>query len=306
MAAATAGLLWRIVAHSRWSNARELLDLIQTESRKVIDAQLSETTVGNIIRQVMKIIQEEYSQLQGHSEETDQESLHKLLTSGCPSEELTESFATLRTNVIEAINELLTELKGTMDNIAMQVLEHIHSNEVIMTLGQSPTVEAFLKEAAQKRYFQVIVVECSSYCQGHEMSVALSVVGIETTFITDTAIFAITPHANKVITGTKTILTNGGLRAVNGAHTLSLAARHYSTSVIVCAAVYKLCPQLVHSRRTQCTVLPQEVLPFTEGEILCKVRTHCPVFVYVPPELITLFIPNIGGNVPSYNIPSDA
>lgn len=31
------------------------------------------------------------------------------------------------------------------DNIATQSLEHIHSNEVIMTAGKSKTVESFLK-----------------------------------------------------------------------------------------------------------------------------------------------------------------
>uniref|UniRef100_A0A8B9UTY4 Translation initiation factor eIF2B subunit beta n=1 Tax=Anas zonorhyncha TaxID=75864 RepID=A0A8B9UTY4_9AVES len=36
------------------------------------------------------------------------------------------------------------------------------------------------------------------------------------------------------------------------------------------------------------------------GEILAKINVHCPVFDYVPPELITLFISNIGGNAPSY------
>lgn len=47
----------------------------------------------------------------------------------------------------------------------MQALEHIHSNEVIMTIGYSHTVEAFLKEAARKRKFQVIVAECAPFCQ---------------------------------------------------------------------------------------------------------------------------------------------
>lgn len=57
----------------------------------------------------------------------------------------------------------LTE--GTTDNIAMQALEHIHSNEVIMTVGRSRTVEAFLKDAARKRKFHVIVAECAPFCQ---------------------------------------------------------------------------------------------------------------------------------------------
>jgi translation initiation factor eIF-2B subunit beta len=34
--------------------------------------------------------------------------------------------------------------EGTTYNIAMQALEHIHSNEVIMTIGRSRTVEDFI------------------------------------------------------------------------------------------------------------------------------------------------------------------
>ncbi|XP_055496274.1 translation initiation factor eIF-2B subunit beta [Leucoraja erinacea] len=301
VAAATAGLLRRIVANGRWSTAGELLELIRAESRRVIAAEPSETTVGNIIRRVMKIVREEYSRLRGCGEEGDQDSLHKLLTSGGQSEDLSETLAPLRTNVIEAVNELLLELDGIQDNISVQALEHIHSNEVIMTLGRSAAVEAFLREAARKRSFQVIVAEGAPYCQGHDLATSLAAAGIETTVITDAAIFAVMSRVNKVIIGTKTILANGGLRAVIGAHTLALAARHHSTPLIVCAAMYKLCPQFPNEENTvHKFVSPQEVLPFTEGEILCKVSAYCPVFDYVPPELITLFISNIGGNAPSY------
>ena len=47
--------------------------------------------------------------------------------------------------IIEAVNELITELETSGDNIAAQALEHIHANEVILTVGKSRTVEAFLK-----------------------------------------------------------------------------------------------------------------------------------------------------------------
>lgn len=47
----------------------------------------------------------------------------------------------------------------------MQALEHIHSNEVIMTIGRSRTVEEFLEVAARKRKFHVIVAECAPFCQ---------------------------------------------------------------------------------------------------------------------------------------------
>uniref|UniRef100_A0A8C8ST72 Translation initiation factor eIF2B subunit beta n=1 Tax=Pelusios castaneus TaxID=367368 RepID=A0A8C8ST72_9SAUR len=240
--------------------------------------------------------------LHGRSEESDQqESLHKLLTSGGLSEDFNTPYFPLRANLIDAISELLIELEGTTDNIAMQALEHIHSNEVIMTIGYSRTVEAFLKEAARKRKFHVIVAECAPFCQGHEMAVRLAKEKIETSVMSDAAIFAVMSRVNKVIIGTKTILANGALIAVSGTHTLALAAKHHSTPLIVCAPMFKLSPQFPNEEDSfHKFVSPQQVLPFTEGEILSKVSVHCPVFDYVPPELITLFISNIGGNAPSY------
>ncbi|XP_038621869.1 translation initiation factor eIF-2B subunit beta [Tachyglossus aculeatus] len=296
------GLLRAIVARGRWGNAGELMELMRKEGRRMTAAQPSETTVGNMVRRVLKIVREEYGRLHGRSDESDhQESLHKLLTAGGMSEDFSTHHAPLRANIIEAISELLVELEGTTENIAAQALEHIHSNEVIMTIGYSRTVEAFLKEAARKRKFHVIVAECAPFCQGHEMAVNLAKENIETTVMTDAAIFAVMSRVNKVIIGTKTILANGGLRAVTGTHTLALAAKHHSTPLIVCAPMFKLSPQFPNEEDSfHKFVSPEEVLPFTEGVILEKVSVHCPVFDYVPPELITLFISNIGGNAPSY------
>uniref|UniRef100_A0A674B6E8 Translation initiation factor eIF2B subunit beta n=1 Tax=Salmo trutta TaxID=8032 RepID=A0A674B6E8_SALTR len=163
----TTALLRKVAAQARWSSAGDLMEIIRKEGRRMTAAQPSETTVGNMVLRVLKIIREEYARSRGSSEETDQqESLHKLLTSGGLSEEnFRQPFNNLKANVIEAINELLTELEGTTDNIAMQALEHIHSNEVIMTVGRSRTVEAFLKDAARKRKFHVIVAECAPFCQ---------------------------------------------------------------------------------------------------------------------------------------------
>ncbi|KAM7323463.1 translation initiation factor eIF2B subunit beta [Alexandromys fortis] len=302
MARETLGLLRRLITDHRWSNAGELMELIRREGKRMTTAQPSETTVGNMVRRVLKIIREEYGRLHGRTDESDQqESLHKLLTSGGLSEDFSFHYAPLKSNIVEAINELLVELEGTTENIAAQALEHIHSNEVIMTIGYSRTVEAFLKEAARKRKFHVIVAECAPFCQGHEMAINLSKANIETTVMTDAAIFAVMSRVNKVIIGTKTILANGSLRAVAGTHTLALAAKHHSTPLIVCAPMFKLSPQFPSEEDSfHKFVAPEEVLPFTEGDILEKVNVHCPVFDYVPPELITLFISNIGGNAPSY------
>ena len=47
--------------------------------------------------------------------------------------------------MIEAISEIKNEIETSIENIAAQSLEHIHANEVVLTMGKSETVEAFLK-----------------------------------------------------------------------------------------------------------------------------------------------------------------
>jgi translation initiation factor eIF-2B subunit beta len=48
-------------------------------------------------------------------------------------------------------------------NIAEDAEKHIHSNEVVLTLGKSRTVESFLRRAAKKVSFEVIVSECAPF-----------------------------------------------------------------------------------------------------------------------------------------------
>ncbi|ERE73508.1 translation initiation factor eIF-2B subunit beta-like protein [Cricetulus griseus] len=264
MARETLGLLCGLITDHHWSNAGELMELIRVEGRRMTAAQPSETTVGNMVRRVLKIIREEYGRLHGRSDESDQqESLHKLLTSGGLSEDFSFHYAPLKSNIIEAINELLMEL------------------------GMGEIISLWFPQFVLHR--------------GHEMAVNLSQANIETTVMADAAIFAVMSRVNKVIIGTKTILANGSLRAVAGTHTLALAAKHHSTPLIVCAPMFKLSPQFPSEEDSfHKFVAPEEVLPFTEGDILEKVSVYCPVFDYVPPDLITLFISNIGGNAPSY------
>lgn len=80
--------------------------------------------------------------------------------------------------------------------------------------------------------------------QGNDLAASLADCGIQTTLIPDSAIFAMMARVNKVIIGTHSVMANGGLKGVCGAHTMALAAKHYAVPLIVCAPMYKLCPQV--------------------------------------------------------------
>ena len=43
------------------------------------------------------------------------------------------------------------------------------------------------------------------------------------------------------------MMADGGLKAVNGAHALALAAKHHSVPVLACAGLFKLSPRFVCS-----------------------------------------------------------
>lgn len=90
-----------------------------------------------------------------------------MLTTPEEGAQFTTIFKRLKGELMANVSDLLDELSDSANNIAVQAMEHIHSNEVIMTLGYSRTVAAFLQRAAEERNFHVIVAECAPSLQVH-------------------------------------------------------------------------------------------------------------------------------------------
>jgi len=115
----------------------------------------------------------------------------------------------LRQSVMEAIQEIMSELEDLHKNINEQAVQHIHAGEIILTYALSKTVELFLKAAAaKKRKFQVIVCEGSPHFGGHVMAKSLAEAGIDTTVIHDAATFAIMARVNKVLLPAHAVLVS--------------------------------------------------------------------------------------------------
>jgi len=303
MAVATAELVKEVVDLSDWGTAAELIEKVRGAGHRLEESLPHLHVVHNIIRRILKLIREEYLTV-SKSEEYKQESLQKIVNLDRQDTDYDKNIGDLKERVFEIIEELLMELETSCDEISKQALEHIHANEIIMTIGRSRTVEKFLKyAAARNRKFQVIVAECAPLYNGQEMAVSLAKAKIHTTVITDSAIFAIMARVNKVIVGTSNILADGGLTAVSGSQTVALAARHYSVPLIVLGAVYKLSPSYLprgHSQAAGTIVSPGPVLRGLEADGRGKIRGLNPAFDYVPPHLVTLFISNLSGYSPSY------
>jgi len=259
----------------------------------------------------LKIVREEYDELnmpqtKQPDENSQAASLQKLVTQNSETsgkkDGLGETFVDLRENLINHLSEIENELHLSHDNLAQQAPEHVHSSEIILTLGYSKSVEKFLKSVPKERKFEVVIAECAPACRGHMLAQSLANAKIDSTIIPDSAIFAFMSRVNKVIIGTHSVLADGGLRAASGAFTVALAAKHYSTPVIVLVPMFKLSPVFLCNFEQEAFNLvgsTESVLPFNT-KVSRSIKAYAPVFDYVPPELITLFISSNGGYTPSY------
>ncbi|CAG7878175.1 unnamed protein product [Brassica rapa] len=218
----------------------------------------------------------------------------------------------LKHDVIEGVNQLILEIAGCHEQIAEQAIEHIHQNEVILTLGSSRTVLEFLCAAKEKkRSFRVFVAEGAPRYQGHLLAKELVARGLQTTVITDSAVFAMISRVNMVIIGAHAVMANGGVIGPVGVNMAALAAKKHAVPFVVLAGSHKLCPLYPHNPEVLLNELrsPSELLDFGEfsdcldfgtgsGSPLLQVVN--PTFDYVPPSLVSLFITDTGGHNPSY------
>ncbi|KAL2832018.1 hypothetical protein BDW59DRAFT_114456 [Aspergillus cavernicola] len=226
----------------------------------------------------------------------------------------------IRAEVLDGINEIIDELGQVDDQIAAYALDHIHSNEIILTHTSSTTVQKFLLKAAAKRKFTVIHAE--SYPNNHEATHAtvsgkapdddeiistesfqkpLIAHGITVILIPDSAVFALMSRVNKVILGTHSVLANGGLVAAAGTRVIARAAKVHQTPVVVVSGVYKLSPvypfdfdSLIEYGDSS------KVIGYEDGDLVDQIDVQNPLYDYVPAELVDLYITNLGGHAPSY------
>ncbi|KAJ9073383.1 GCD complex subunit gcd7 [Entomophthora muscae] len=325
-------VLRQVISVSKWNNVRALLDDIAHIGHRLVTAQPQELAVGNIVRRVLHMIREEYKVHLKELEEDkdgqngtdsdpstcDEASLRVGTTTSAPTVasmftlmggidfteeamDYSRSVYTFKPTVIQEITEMIDELVNIYSNIAGHALEQINSSEIIMTSGKSRTVIEFLKAAARERQFQVIVVDSSSKEETLDLAKSLVAVGITTTIVPHAAIFAIMSKVNKVILGTHAVMANGGLIAVSGTQSIAAAAHYHSTPVVVLTGLYKLSPlfPMDHELLNIC-VSPSTVTNYADGDIVEHVEVVAPYFDYVAPELVSLFITNVGGHPPSY------
>ena len=117
---------------------------------------------------------------------------------------------------------------------------------MILTFGGCRTVYLYLREAAKKRKFQVIVAEGSPGFSGQKLARELADAGVQTTLIADAAVFAIMARVNCCVVGAHAVLADGGMLGQAGLNMVALAASRHAVPFVVLTGLHKLCPLFPH------------------------------------------------------------
>ena len=180
-------------------------------------------------------------------------------SSEATNDEFSQFFPDLRSAVMAAVNELNDELDNVYQPICEQAQEHIGADECILTYGHSVVVEMFLRAAARKRRYQVIVSEAAPGLDGHKLATNLSKISnIAVTLIPDSNIYAIMSRVNKVIFTPMSVMADGGAICSSGHLMVTTAAKEYSVPVVGLTSAFMLTPLFAHN---QSSVLNQLVSP---------------------------------------------
>lgn len=217
----------------------------------------------------------------------------------------------LKQAVLEAMQEIITELEDMHRNINDQALNHIHAGEIILTCGCSKTIELFLKAAGAKnsphQNNPLTVLVCGT--NGYEMACRLAATGrMDVTYIETAAVFAVMARVHKVLLPAYAVLANGGLVTTSsGCNLVALAAYQHSVPVVcVTGLPYKLCPLYPHENQDTLQELvspvPDLVSDFTTlaGLDDDEVELVNPRHDYIEPKHVSLYITNIGSFQPSF------
>ena len=201
----------------------------------------------------------------------------------------------LKEKLIEEIREVSEEIENSSAAVTDQAREHISDNDLILTYNCSDTLTEFLIAASEEEElnFEVIVCETAPSFIGHKTAKELAEAGIQTSLVSDAAVFAVMSRVDKVIISAHGIMATGGIIATSGALLIAHAAKAHQVPVFVVGSLYKLTPLHPIDSLTYNELLsPSMIFRAEEGDDGSKIEAIVPAYDYVPPKLVTLILTN--------------
>ena len=255
-----------------WQTLEDLLLLLQA-----IGLEWKDWELQNLVRRLKAAVREEPSS-----------TMLWALQAQAPEAPPTRSH--LQQSILEAIQELWSDLEDWQANINEQATQQLQDGLVVLTVADDRTIASFLQAAAKKRQLRVVLVGKSSTIPGLE---AVECIG-------ETAVFAYMSRVDKVLLPARAVLANGGLVSGPGTHAMALAAHAHAVPVLGVAGVSQL--RSIYPHQGSETMNEWLAPQMDYGKLARHTSVHWvqPKYDYIAPEWIRLYITNVGAYPPSF------
>jgi ribose 1,5-bisphosphate isomerase len=156
----------------------------------------------------------------------------------------TEKISELRENIIETSIQFLRDLDATREQTAEIGAKRIEDGSVVFTHCHSSTVTRMLAKAKENdKTFSVICTETRPAFQGRITAKELVNLGIETTFIVDSAARTFMEETDLVVVGADAITSEGNVVNKIGSSSIALLAHEARKPFYVVSELLKFDPQ---------------------------------------------------------------
>jgi ribose 1,5-bisphosphate isomerase len=196
----------------------------------------------------------------------------------------TEKVETLSQNVATIANQFLRDLEDSKEHIAEIGAKRIRNGSVVFTHCHSSTVTRLLAKAnAGGKNIKVICTETRPAFQGRITAKELVDVGIETTFIVDSATRTFIRNVDTVIVGADAITSEGNVVNKIGSSAIAVLANEARVPFYVVSELLKFDPETL---RGECEKIEQRSPAEVWNEAPSKLIVRNPAFDVTPNRYI--------------------
>jgi ribose 1,5-bisphosphate isomerase len=196
----------------------------------------------------------------------------------------TEKVEALSQNVVINANQFLKDLEDSKEQIAEIGANRIRDGSVVFTHCHSSTVTRLLAKAkANGKKFKVICTETRPAFQGRITARELVDLGIETTFIVDSAARTFMGNVDVVIVGADAITSEGNVVNKIGSSGISVLAHEARVPLYVVSELLKFDPETFQG---ECEKIEQRNPSEVWSEAPAKLLVRNPAFDVTPNRYI--------------------
>ncbi|GIQ79413.1 initiation factor 2B-related [Kipferlia bialata] len=286
----TVAFLRHLIRVSRVKLIVLLLEVVKQTGHALQSAAPHTVIVGNVCLSVLLRLKEEYDVMEGSDTPLV---LNPTLRDrfDIASSKRKDNFQRLdldaKAQMVEACDTFSETIRSEARDIAKYSLEHIHSDDIVLTVGYSEVVAEFLRFAAKTRRFTVVVCERAPFYDGHAMVRALTnpaggapvrpkgkgsvrhpnqanaepeAEKMSVVLIPDATSYAFMARVTKVIVQPECVFLNGDLFCKAGAAVIASAAMANCVPVVALSGSYRLSPGLADPARLVSFAPPELLL----------------------------------------------